>query len=477
MCKKFIFIWKKKYWAHFLVFYLLICVFIIVTLLRKLSRNPNRRVHPEFNSKLVENMKIYIWPIGNEFNLDLKEAFWDTLEEKTNKVVGISGKFNFFEYLQTSERKRAFISMFLQEPYIHFGLEKFATKDINSADLFYIPFYSGYFGEICRLFDSIRKTTMNGEIYKLCDDDPFQNIMEDIMKTKQWLRAQGSDFLYTCPYNNCFDAKKSSMLKNSIIIGLDNSKQYKISEMINKYKIKRYPSSYEKKHLFKKFITMPMCINQPDWFILKSLRKNNPTTNRDIFLYFAGRRGSSKALRDRLTKGLADKPGSKFLLLWKDDNTKSFSHTENLKFSLRSTFCLCPHGSAPVNRRLYESITAGCIPVILSDMQSFPFEVTLGEYSKFTVMIPEATPAEKVWEILKSYSREEIQAMQEILKSIWFYYTFHNSQKDPSAMDLIIPELALFAADQRKFKIEHNKENLFLSESAQKSWRELAVTR
>jgi len=466
---------KKRYWAYLTVFYLLICVFFIVPLFNKLFDNPIRGNNPEFYPKVVENMKIYVWPIGNEFNLDLNKAFWEALEDKTKKVVGIS-EFNYFEYLQTSERKRAFISMFLQEPYIHSGLEKFATKDINSADLFYIPFYFGYFGEICRLFDSIRRTTMNGESYKFCDDDPFQNVMEDIMKTKQWLRGRGSDFLFTCPYNFCFDAKKSSMLKNSIIIGLDNSKQYKISEMIEKYKIKRYPSSYENKHLFKKFITMPMCVNQPDWFILKSLRKNIPPTKRDIFLYFAGRRGSSKALRDRLTKGLADKPDSKFLLLWKDDNTKSLSHTENVKFSLRSTFCLCPHGSAPVNRRLYESIIAGCIPVILSDMQSLPFELSLGKYSKFTVMIPEATPAEKVWEILKSYSREEIQAMRENLESIWFYYTFHDSQKDPSAMDLIIPELALFAADQRKLKIEHDKEDLFLSKSVQKTWRELAMT-
>ena len=161
---------------------------------------------------------------------------------------------------------------------------------------------------------------------------------------------------------------------------------------------------------------------------------------------------SSKALRDKLTMDLANKPGAKFILLWKDDNEKSVSHEDNIKYSLQSVFCLCPHGSAPVNRRLYESIVAGCIPVILSDLQSLPFEYFLGDYSKFSVMIPEATLPDDIWNILRSYSKEKIQMMQNKLKEISFYFTFHDNVRDPSVMSLLVPELAIFLANLKKKK-------------------------
>jgi len=43
----------------------------------------------------------------------------------------------------------------------------------------------------------------------------------------------------------------------------------------------------------------------------------------------------------------------------------------------RVRFCLCPLGIAPTTRRLFESVAAGCIPVVVADGLHVPFEETV----------------------------------------------------------------------------------------------------
>ena len=63
-------------------------------------------------------------------------------------------------------------------------------------------------------------------------------------------------------------------------------------------------------------------------------------------------------------------------------------HEAYLQRMLRAVFCLAPRGDTASSRRVYESIAAGCIPVIISDKLSLPFASRLS-YADFSVRFGE----------------------------------------------------------------------------------------
>ena len=66
-----------------------------------------------------------------------------------------------------------------------------------------------------------------------------------------------------------------------------------------------------------------------------------------------------------------------------------FSVTAHFAEMTRSTFCLVPVGDSPPSSRLYLAVSAGCIPVFISDsfVGAFPHEVP---WESFTLRVPEA---------------------------------------------------------------------------------------
>ena len=66
-----------------------------------------------------------------------------------------------------------------------------------------------------------------------------------------------------------------------------------------------------------------------------------------------------------------------------------FSVTAHFTEMTRSTFCLVPVGDSPPSSRLYLAVSAGCIPVFISDsfVGAFPHEVP---WESFTLRVPEA---------------------------------------------------------------------------------------
>jgi len=73
----------------------------------------------------------------------------------------------------------------------------------------------------------------------------------------------------------------------------------------------------------------------------------------------------------------------------------------------RSIFSLCPSGSGPNTIRLWESLYAGAIPVILSDDLILPDEECF-EWDRCVIRIPEKD-VEKVPAILQGMSDQEMQ--------------------------------------------------------------------
>merc|ERR1712087_439010 len=53
-----------------------------------------------------------------------------------------------------------------------------------------------------------------------------------------------------------------------------------------------------------------------------------------------------------------------------------------------SKFCIIPRGNTPWTRRFFDAALRGCIPAVLSNPVSFPYERLL-DYSQLTLKLPE----------------------------------------------------------------------------------------
>ena len=68
-------------------------------------------------------------------------------------------------------------------------------------------------------------------------------------------------------------------------------------------------------------------------------------------------------------------------------NDKKRDRLEYVAWLHECTFCYAPHGDGPATVRVYESINAGCIPVMWAYGNSLPFQ-RLISYHDFAIAVP-----------------------------------------------------------------------------------------
>lgn len=107
----------------------------------------------------------------------------------------------------------------------------------------------------------------------------------------------------------------------------------------------------------------------------------------------------------------------------------------------RSKFCLAPLGFAKWSIRCFESIAAGCIPVIIANNLTMPFENYLN-WPAFSITVKE-TDISKLSFILESISSSKIREMQANLEQVRLHFIY-GSVPDVGkgkAFDFIVDEL------------------------------------
>jgi hypothetical protein len=100
------------------------------------------------------------------------------------------------------------------------------------------------------------------------------------------------------------------------------------------------------------------------------------------------------------------------------------SATDQFKMSLQqSIFSLCPAGSGPNSIRLWESIGAGSIPVILADTYAPPGDIKLWEQGAlFCEETPEAIEALPARLAEVAADPERLAAMRKAMRQLWLLY-------------------------------------------------------
>jgi len=148
------------------------------------------------------------------------------------------------------------------------------------------------------------------------------------------------------------------------------------------------------------------------------LRHNRPSEERDLLMTFHGRHpGSHEVYRQCKVRAqvmeMADLDGV---------DVGGFVE-DYLERKGRSHFCLIPGGTSPWTNHLYESFFCGCIPVILSDEYEVAFQHVL-DWPRFSVKWPEAAVGPKLYEFLRSFTAEDLQAMKHEVDqhACWFDY-------------------------------------------------------
>jgi len=110
----------------------------------------------------------------------------------------------------------------------------------------------------------------------------------------------------------------------------------------------------------------------------------------------------------------------------------SYNYTELL---LNSQFALCPRGNGYYSYRITEAMSAGAIPVILSDRYVLPFD-DIVDWKAFSVIIPE-NRWENVVSVLHSFSAEDIAAMRACMDFVFHRYFASLALQMQTMLDII----------------------------------------
>jgi hypothetical protein len=190
-------------------------------------------------------------------------------------------------------------------------------------------------------------------------------------------------------------------------------------------------------------LAVPYVVSKPPWLVAAEL----PQTERTTLLFFRGHLPRSsidkKNVRRLLMQSLAGQPGVVIEAATSVKNASYQPHEAYLQRMIRSTFCLAPRGDTASSRRVYESMAAGCIPVIIADDLALPFARRL-HYDEFSVRVSERealTHPLRVLQTLREMPAAKVRAMHEALLRARPSFLWHTDPSRPSAVDQILLDL------------------------------------
>ncbi|KAH0793898.1 Exostosin family protein [Histomonas meleagridis] len=263
-------------------------------------------------------------------------------------------------------------------------LSPLITNNPEEADFFYIPIHPF----ACRVTEFLRK---NDELIK------------EIRSLGPWYdRKKGSDHIVVSGFEAAYGDSpfSTSITKDNFIIASPNPQR-----------LDSWRTWHGQRNIIIPFVShfKNFTFSDVNW-----TRKRNNT------VYLAHSYNvlplDAQALRKKVTDAVS-KIKRKELIVFTRRPYRVVSIVRSLPEKMTNAdFCVCVRGDLQLpNKRVFDAINLGCIPVLISDNVSLPFAHNLLDYSKFTIRIPEKD-VDKIPEILESYSQSQIQEMRNELK-------------------------------------------------------------
>lgn len=190
-------------------------------------------------------------------------------------------------------------------------------------------------------------------------------------------------------------------------------------------------------------VPVPYVVSFPVWLVAAEL----PQYPRTTWLFFRGHLPKSyidrMQVRRRIIETLKTEPNVSVVPANVKPGAKYSPHDEYLQQMLRAKFCFAPRGDTASAKRLYESIAAGCIPIIVSDRLRLPYQRQM-DWSTMSLRYSErvvAADPRKVLRDVQAMAPERIEQMQRNLMAVRPMFLWHTDETRKSAVDYVIHDL------------------------------------
>ncbi|KAH9551887.1 hypothetical protein CY35_09G037300 [Sphagnum magellanicum] len=281
---------------------------------------------------------------------------------------------------------------------------KCLTHSRNDADAFFIPFFTGL-DALPYLYTNKRLTEMQGpELVRWLQENA----------TESWQRHGGHDhFLIAGRTAWDFSRPLESNRENwgtSLLV---------LPELVN---ITAFTLESRRWAATDQAVPYPTGFHPATAASLHRWTEQVRTVSRQYLFAFSGalRPAMTTSIRNELYNQCVNATTRCSLL---DCSKITCSHNPEPIYSalLRAEFCLQPRGDTATRRSVFDSIIAGCIPVLFHEdtaYTQYSWHLPITEPEKFSVFIPEEgikNGSILVEEVLKSYSQTRIRQMREEL--------------------------------------------------------------
>ncbi|XP_074270355.1 xyloglucan-specific galacturonosyltransferase 1-like [Silene latifolia] len=318
------------------------------------------------NALNCDGRGIYVYDLPTKFNKDLlakcKEITWlDFCKYLSNDGIGEpllelgNGWYNTHQY----SLEPIFHSRVLNHPC--------RVKTAEEANLFYVPFYGG--------LDVLRWHFKN--VSNDLKDALSHELVDWLKSQSSWRRNFGLDHVLVLGKITWDFRRSGNGTWGTGLLGLDGL------DRVFKLLIERHPWEINE-----------VGVPHPTHFHPRSdkeildLQAQLRRTHRVNFISFAGAsRNSSESIRSRIIDQCTSTPDKCTFL--DCENQACFSPVPVIKLFMKSEFCLQPAGDSPTRKSLFDSLVAGCIPVLFNPLTAYyQYAWHLPEdYRKYSVYI------------------------------------------------------------------------------------------
>ena len=191
------------------------------------------------------------------------------------------------------------------------------------------------------------------------------------------------------------------------------------------------------------YVPVPYVVSFPLWLVAAEL----PEYPRTTWLFFRGHLPKSyidkMQVRRRIIETLRDVPNVSVVPANVKPGAKYSPHDEYLQQMLRAKFCFAPRGDTASAKRLYESIAAGCIPIIISDKLKLPYQRQM-DWSLMSLRYTEQAVAADPRRVLRDVMAmppERVEQMRRNVLAVRPMFLWHTDKTRKSAVDYVIHEL------------------------------------